>query len=169
MALTDPLTGLANRNRFGSKLEEAIKMGRRFKLGIALLLLDLDHFKQINDTYGHPMGDALLQAVAAVLACEVREVDTVSRLGGDEFAVILEGVNEIEDAERLAQRYLEILRQPFDIMDHSFTIGTSLGIVHFPTDADSAVDMVRRADLALYQAKEEGRNTYRTFTLELEK
>ena len=169
LALTDPLTGLANRNRFNSTLERAIKEGHRFEFGIALLMMDLDEFKQVNDTLGHPTGDLLLQKVAASLSESVREVDIVARLGGDEFAVILVGTSKKKDAERLAQRYIVDLAQPFDIKGHEVAIGISIGIARFPGDADNATDMLRRADLALYLAKEQGRNTYRSFSPELEK
>ena len=169
LALTDHLTGLANRNRFNSTLERTIREGRRFGFGIALLMMDLDDFKHVNDTFGHPAGDMLLQDVAAILIEDIREVDTVARLGGDEFAVILAGTNEKDDAERLARRYIGSLDRSFKLEGREVTIGISIGIAHFPSDADNAMDMLRRADLALYRAKKEGRNTYRFFDADLER
>ncbi|GAB6051734.1 hypothetical protein JCM17960_05540 [Magnetospira thiophila] len=168
LALTDPLTGLANRNRFETALDDAIKFGRRFKFQAALLLLDLDKFKMVNDTYGHPVGDELLCVVASLLSDGLRAVDTVARLGGDEFGVILEGISHRRDAEHLAQQYVEKLCVPFDIDGQSISIGVSVGIAHFPDDADDAAELNRRADLALYLAKEEGRGTYRAYTPALE-
>jgi len=169
MALTDPLTGLANRNKFNESLDEALKISRRFKLGIALLLLDLDDFKRVNDAHGHPVGDALLKEVATALIDGAREIDFVARLGGDEFAVILKGAANKEDAKKLAQRYVDMLRRPFSIESHAIHIGTSIGISLFPDDADNDIDLFRRADMALYQAKREGRNTFRLFAPDLEK
>ncbi|MEQ8666221.1 MAG: diguanylate cyclase [Rhodospirillales bacterium] len=169
LALTDGLTGLANRNRFKTALEDALKAGRRFDYGTALLLLDLDEFKAVNDTHGHPFGDALLKAVASGLSKMIREVDLAVRMGGDEFAVVLVGVNRKSDVEELAQRYVDEIGQPFEIEGRTVSVGISVGIALFPGDADNAVDLVRRADIALYRAKNEGRNRYRSFTADMEK
>jgi diguanylate cyclase (GGDEF)-like protein len=168
LALTDALTGLANRNVFNSTLEKALRSSRRFNYGTALLMLDLDKFKSVNDTHGHPVGDDILKAAANILNDGLREVDLVARLGGDEFAIILEGVNKKDDAELLAQRYIDTLGRPFEIKGLTIRIGTSVGIAHYPDDADNLADLVRRADLALYKAKEAGRNAYRAFTAEME-
>lgn len=167
LALTDPLTGLANRNRFNSALEKTLQSGRRFKYGTALLMVDLDKFKVVNDTFGHPIGDALLKRVSDLLSDNLREVDLVARLGGDEFAVVLEGMDNKGDAELLAQRYVKNISSPFKIDEHRVSIGVSVGIALFPADADNTVDLIRRADLALYKAKEIG-NTFRMFSTELE-
>lgn len=168
LARTDPLTGLNNRYSFDAALSEAIKVGRRFEFGIALLMIDLDDFKLVNDSCGHQTGDALLQKVATIFSSCVREVDTVARLGGDEFAVILKGAQRKEDADRLAKRYIDSTSRPFHIIADTVTIGVSVGISYFPVDADNAVDLIRRADLALYQAKANGKNNCCSFTPELE-
>jgi len=168
LASTDPLTGLSNRNGFDVGLKEAIKVGRRFEFGIALLMIDLDDFKLVNDTCGHQTGDTLLQRVAAIFSSCVREVDTVARLGGDEFAVILKGAHKKEDAGRLAKRYIDAISHPFNIVGEAVTIGASIGISSFPTDADNAVELIRRADLALYQAKAKGKNNCCIFSPDLE-
>ncbi|MBF0166826.1 MAG: diguanylate cyclase [Alphaproteobacteria bacterium] len=169
LARTDPLTKLANRYSFDAALGEAIKVGRRFEFGIALLMIDLDDFKLVNDTCGHPIGDILLQKVAGILSSCVREVDTVARLGGDEFAVILKGAQRREDADRLAIRYIDAISHPFDISGHTVSIGASIGISSFPIDAENADDLLRRADLALYQAKAMGKNKCCKFSTDLEK
>ena len=168
LATTDNLTGLANRNAFNKALDTAIKGGRRFNYGVSLLLLDLDRFKAVNDTHGHPYGDALLQSVAKIMGAGLREIDLAARLGGDEFAVILVGANKKADVDALAQRYVDSIGQPFQIDGHAISIGVSIGIAHFPTDADNVEDLVRRADLALYQAKDDGRGTFRMFMPECE-
>ena len=163
LALTDPLTGLANRNRFNDNLDRALKEARRFELNGALLLIDLDGFKQVNDVCGHPAGDAVLRDVAEILEQSVREVDTVARLGGDEFAIILVGANTTDDAERLAQQHIQGLSRPFELDGHTVTIGASIGIALFPDATCDVGELIKRADLALYQAKNGGRNTYRVF------
>jgi diguanylate cyclase (GGDEF)-like protein len=168
LATTDSLTGLANRNSFNNALEKATKMARRFDHGASLLLLDLDRFKTINDTYGHPFGDALLRDVANNIAAELREVDLAARLGGDEFAVILVGANQKADIQTLAQRYIDNIRKPLEIEGQTISVGVSIGIALFPADADVVDDLIRRADLALYRAKDEGRNRYCMFTPDLE-
>lgn len=161
LALTDPLTGLANRNQFGRKLDDAFKIADRQKNWIALLLIDLDKFKPVNDTYGHPAGDALLKQVAGELLKLTRDVDTVARLGGDEFAVLLFEPDSREAVGLVAQRIVETLNQPFEILGQRVKIGGSVGIAFHPSDANDQETLFKCADLALYAAKDAGRNTFR--------
>lgn len=168
LAMTDPLTGLSNRNSFMSGLDRAIKVARRYGHGISLMSIDLDKFKEINDTHGHPAGDQLLKHVAAILTHKIREVDQVARLGGDEFAVILGGVTEKEVVNKIAQNYIHKIKKPTYIQGTGLKIGASIGIAHFPEDADNALDLIKRADNALYCAKNEGRNTLRLYKNNLE-
>lgn len=163
LAMTDPLTGLANRNRYNQRLEEAVSLSKRLKQPFALLLIDLDKFKPVNDTYGHPVGDSLLRHVAERLIQICREIDTVARLGGDEFAVILAPTEERQDADVPAQRIIDKLSQPVTIEENIITIGASIGISCYPTLSNDIEELQRQADNALYQAKKSGRNTYCTF------
>ena len=163
----DALTGLPNRNLFNNRLEQVLASARRTALPVALIFLDLDHFKSVNDSLGHAVGDDLLKAVAHRLAECVRDQDTVARLGGDEFAIIQVGLKYPADAYHQAQRILEALADPFEIGTHKLFSGASIGITVAPGDADSAEQLQRNADLAMYQAKEEQRNTFRFFDAEL--
>lgn len=159
MALHDALTGLPNRVLFRQKLEEALAASRRGHLS-AVLCLDLDYFKAVNDTLGHPVGDALLRAVTERLRSELREMDTVARLGGDEFAIIQTSIVEPEDATALAQRLVELVSAPYEIAGHQVVVGTSIGIAMAPPDGDDPDTLLKHADLALYKAKEAGRAGY---------
>jgi len=160
MAHHDALTGLSNRLLFHERLEEASEQRRRRNDGVALLCLDLDHFKQVNDTLGHPAGDALLKAVAERLLACVRDGDVVARLGGDEFAILQRGVNQPEHATVLAQRMIEALSAPYDLGGDRIVVGASVGIVIANPDLSSADLLMRSADIALYQAKGNGRGTF---------
>ena len=168
LALTDPLTGLANRNQFNGKFEDALKLARRQDQLAALMVLDLDKFKPVNDTYGHPVGDALLQMVAGKVLDICREIDTVARLGGDEFAVILVEPEDREGVIHAAERIVEALCTPMTVLGHKVQIGTSIGIAFFPDDGEDDETLFRRADLALYEAKEAGRNCWRAFEPRME-
>ena len=163
MALTDPLTRLANRNKFETRLNESLIHAQRFKSLFALLMIDLDKFKPVNDSFGHPVGDTLLQQVAEILVSSCREVDTVARLGGDEFAIILSGINEPEDAAIVARKLIDKLSQPFEIDNNKIQIGASVGISCYPNDTVDINELIRMADEALYLSKKEGRNTYRFY------
>ena len=163
LAMTDPLTGLANRNRFNSRLEEALQMAKRMGYPIATMILDLDRFKQINDSRGHLVGDEVLKRVADVLSAIFRDVDTVARWGGDEFAVILNGLDEIENEAIPAQRIVDELSQPLMIEGRELLMGISIGISQFPGDGTTAEALIRKADLALFRAKEEGRRGFRIY------
>ncbi|MAU41423.1 MAG: hypothetical protein CMF31_07355 [Kordiimonas sp.] len=163
MALQDSLTGLANRNLFHRRLEDALKSAKRMGTNVAVLFLDLDKFKPVNDTYGHGVGDELLKVVARRLGFCCREVDTVARLGGDEFAIVLTHIVDPNDIDKVAKRILEALTQSICVEDHNLHVGTSIGVSFFPADADDPDELIRMADVALYQAKDDGRGVYRLY------
>jgi diguanylate cyclase (GGDEF)-like protein len=158
MARHDALTNLPNRLLFLEKMEEALACGEEF----VVLFLDLDRFKNVNDTLGHPVGDALLCAVTKRLQMAVRGMDTVARLGGDEFAIIQVGAQP-SDASELAGRIIESISESFHIMEHQVVIGTSVGIAIAPTDGSEPDQLLRNADMALYRAKSDGRGAYHFF------
>jgi diguanylate cyclase (GGDEF)-like protein/PAS domain S-box-containing protein len=167
LARHDPLTGLPNRLMFREGLDAALAQARRGD-GFALHCLDLDRFKEVNDTLGHPVGDALLREVAERVRAELREMDTLARLGGDEFAVIQRGAAGAEPAASLAGRIVAALSRPFDLDGHRVTIGTSVGIALAPGDALEADALMRDADMALYRAKAEGRGRWSFFEPEMD-
>lgn len=161
LALTDGLTGLANRNAFSTKFKEAITQAQRRKTHVALMMIDLDKFKPVNDQYGHPVGDALLVAVADSLRTICRETDIVARLGGDEFAAILTDLDDLDHVHLPAQKIIDVLSRPMQVLNETVQIGASIGIAFFPDDTDNREHLVTLADDALYAAKAAGRNTYR--------
>ena len=163
MAHHDALTGLPNRLQFHERLQTALEQQRRPNDGIALLCLDLDHFKQVNDTLGHPAGDLLLKEVAGRLRGCVRDGDMVARLGGDEFAVLQCGVSQPDYASVLAQRIVEALGAPYNLGGDRAVIGASVGVAVVTPHLCSADLLLRSADLALYQAKANGRGTFSFF------
>ena len=168
LAHHDALTGLANRAALIQKIEEAAARHRRLEEPFTLLLLDLDRFKQVNDTLGHPAGDALLIEVATRLKALLRETDVLARLGGDEFAVIQAGETDQRDAAKsLAERVIAALGKPFEIDGGSISIGTSIGIALAAARATGSDDLLKMADLALYRAKSAGRNGYCFFASEM--
>lgn len=152
LAFTDPLTKLPNRTLFHDRLEQAIEDAKRDYKPFALFLMDLDRFKDINDTLGHQVGDLLLQQVAARLRSKLRDIDTVARMGGDEFAILLPAVNE-KHATMAARMLLQALRSPFRIEEQSLDIGASIGIVLYPDHGVDANILIQRADVAMYSAK----------------
>lgn len=164
LAHHDPLTGLPNRSLFQDRLEQSLSRAERAGEMLALLYLDLDRFKTINDSLGHVAGDRLLQAVAERLQSCVRETDTICRQGGDEFIIVLTDLADIEAAARIAEKILRYLSEPFDIDGHALGTSFSIGIAIYPGDGDSPEVMMKNADTAMYHAKESGRNTYRFFT-----
>ncbi|MFT0516809.1 EAL domain-containing protein [Pseudomonas faucium] len=166
LSLHDPLTGLANRNKLARHLEQALLRGSD-SAPLTLLLLDLDNFKPINDSLGHPAGDAVLQEVAARLRDTTRDVDLVARLGGDEFVLVLAGVDNRHEVDRLCQRLIELLRQPIPFEDQALHVGASIGIAQTRTQGFDAGELIRCADIALYQAKADGKNTWRYFAAEM--
>lgn len=164
LALYDPLTGLANRRLFEDRLGQALKHARRRQTLVAVLFLDLDHFKRINDTQGHPTGDRLLRAVADRLRGCVRETDTVARRGGDEFTVLLTDLADAAGAARVAQHIIAALQEPFLIAAQPIRIGASLGIRLCDRDGAVGPQSIADADRALYEAKQQGRGRYRFFS-----
>ena len=167
MAVHDNLTELPNRVLLNERLEQALARAKRDEL-VVTHILDLDHFKHVNDTLGHPVGDKLLQAVAKRLRTLLRETDTVARMGGDEFAIVQAPLVRKDDAESLAQRVVDAVSQPYDIDGHQVIIGVSIGIAVGSTDTVSPERLMRNADLALYQAKGGGRGTFRFFEPEMD-
>jgi diguanylate cyclase (GGDEF)-like protein/PAS domain S-box-containing protein len=167
MARHDALTNLPNRVLFAERIEQALaQMGRGS--GFAVLCLDLDHFKQVNDTLGHPVGDELLRAVAERLQACAREIDTVARLGGDEFAIVQREVKHPEDAAILARRIVEVVSAPYQLEGQCVTIGVSIGIALAPADGALCERLLKNADLALYRAKAEQRGVWRFFEAEMD-
>ncbi len=164
MACYDPLTGLLNRRIFLDELERAIAQTDRADDHLAVLYLDLDHFKDINDILGHRVGDLLLKEVSGRLQAHVRKRDTVARFGGDEFAVIMSALDGPEDAALLSQKLLEVLEKPYFIRGNEIRSGTSIGIATYGSDSPDAESLITHADVALYRAKAEGRGTLRFFT-----
>ena len=162
MAHHDHLTGLPNRIVLYDRLNQSLALARRHKESFAVLFLDLDHFKEVNDTLGHDAGDALLKDAATRLLACVREMDTVARVGGDEFTIILMETKEPASAELVAKKILETLTQPFNISGSECHVGTSIGIAMYPKDGEDSETLVKNADAAMYQAKRE-RNTFRFF------
>ncbi|WP_220732306.1 EAL domain-containing protein [Shewanella morhuae] len=167
LASFDTLTGLPNRTLFQDRLSHAISHAHRTQNIVALLFLDLDRFKHINDSMGHPVGDMLLKAVARRLQNAVRDGDTVARLGGDEFTIILEGVATIKAATVIAEKVLKAFQAPFLLDDKSLTISTSIGISLYPSDAEDADSLIKFADTAMYHAKSSGRNNFQFYTHKL--
>ncbi|WP_296809449.1 bifunctional diguanylate cyclase/phosphodiesterase [Thiocapsa sp.] len=167
LAQHDALTGLPNRSLFRQRLEEAIPRTIRRGGETALLFLDLDRFKVVNDTLGHPVGDLLLQQVAERLTHAVRACDTVARLGGDEFVVISEDVQEPNDAAVLAKRLLDLFVKPFDVEGRELFLSLSIGIGIYPLDGADVDTLIRHADTAMYRAKADGRNGFRFFDPEM--
>jgi diguanylate cyclase (GGDEF)-like protein len=163
-AYLDPLTGLANRPAFMQQLERALDEQRRYGREFAVLLLDLDHFKEVNDSLGHATGDRLLVEMAGRLRAAVRQSDTLARLGGDEFAIVQAELRPDLTPERVAQRIVDAAGQPFDFDGQAVFVGTSIGIASCPGDGQDADTLMRHADLALYEAKREGRDGWRFFT-----
>ena len=161
LALHDPLTDLPNRTLFWERLAAEIRAAGETGTRVAVLTCDLDRFKQVNDSLGHPAGDHLLQVVAARLRAVVRETDTVARLGGDEFAVILGRIDDAEAATCLARRLIEAINRPIAFHGHRMRVGASVGIAIETGAALDALTLVKRSDAALYRAKAAGRNTYR--------
>ncbi|MGH9604869.1 MAG: diguanylate cyclase domain-containing protein [Terracidiphilus sp.] len=160
MALHDPLTGLPNRTLLQDWLTEAIARGRCCQACVAVLMLDLDQFKNVNDSLGHRAGDRLLEAVSMRLMGCIRDSDMVARLGGDEFVIALQAVDDCEEIEELARRVLTKLNDPFQIDGHSLRVGASLGISQFPADGESSEELLQAADVAMYGAKATGRGVY---------
>ncbi|MBI4193695.1 MAG: sensor domain-containing diguanylate cyclase [Betaproteobacteria bacterium] len=161
LAFHDSLTGLPNRNLFNDRLAHALAVGQRNRTAFALLYIDIDHFKRVNDTFGHETGDELLREVAARLAGSVRASDTVARWGGDEFVALLDGVADQQPAARMASKLLAACGQPYVVRGHECRITLSVGASFYPRDGHDAATLLERADAAMYEVKARGRNGYR--------
>jgi diguanylate cyclase (GGDEF)-like protein len=168
MAHHDALTSLPNRVLFRDRMDEALRNLRDRHEGLALLCLDLDHFKHVNDTLGHPAGDALLEAVGRRLRSCARDTDVVARLGGDEFAVLQLAGGRVREAEALARRIIDAVGAPYDLGGHRVLVGVSVGIAIAAAPGTSADLLLRNADMALYRAKADGRGTHRSFEAEMD-
>ena len=166
-AYHDALTGLANRRLFQEHLTLALALAQRRRRSVGVLFLDLDHFKVVNDSLGHSVGDALLRQVATRLRSAVREGDTVARVGGDEFTIVLQDLGDRDDAEIVARKVLRTVAQPMDVDEQRLYVTTSIGISIFPEDGEDAETLLKNADSAMYRAKAEGRNTYHISTVEI--
>ncbi|WP_054762420.1 putative bifunctional diguanylate cyclase/phosphodiesterase [Methylomonas koyamae] len=164
LAHHDPLTGLPNRILLRDRFEQIRARSQRLDRLAAMLYLDLDHFKNINDTLGHPAGDQLLLEAARRLSFCLRDMDTVSRIGGDEFVIVLSDVNSPENMVDISQKILDTLSQPFEIEQTAFNLSCSIGISICPDDGQDFDTLLKKADTALYQAKVRGRNNYQFFT-----
>ncbi len=161
LALEDPLTGLPNRRLLEDRLERALSTAARNSEQVAVLLLDLDGFKEVNDEYGHAAGDALLKTVAGRLKSMVRDSDTVARTGGDEFVFIVRGIRHVDDTRRLAHKLLASISAPINVEGNLLRVGASIGIALYPDNSLHPAQLVRLADAAMYQVKQSGRNGYR--------
>ena len=167
LATRDPLTGLPNRLLLSDRLARGITAAHREGGLLAVMFVDLDHFKRINDTLGHDIGDQLLREVAKRIGGVLRKGDTLSRLGGDEFVVVLEGLKAAEDAGQVARKLIDALSQPYDIEGHTLNTAASAGIAIYPTDGTDATTLMRHADTAMYVAKSSGRKNYQFFSAEM--
>jgi diguanylate cyclase (GGDEF)-like protein len=165
LAQYDHLTGLVNRTLFRDRLVQAMARSKRLQQPLGLMLLDLDRFKAVNDTMGHSVGDQLLKAVADRLQACIREVDTVARMGGDEFTIILEGLSSDSDISIVAQRITNSLAEPFQMKDHTASIGVSIGITVYPSDDHEIDELLKHADAAMYRAKQQGGSSFQFHTV----
>ncbi|HXP97715.1 MAG TPA: EAL domain-containing protein [Telmatospirillum sp.] len=168
LAHHDSLTTLPNRMLFQERITDALAQARRSGCMMALLLLDLDKFKEVNDTLGHHVGDLLLRAVANRLGQCVRETDTVARLGGDEFAILLTHIADADGASTVAETIIRSIAEPFSLDDNEVISGISIGITIFPDDGGKAQELLKNADLALYRSKNEGRGRYHFYVAEMD-
>ncbi len=167
LATHDALTGLPNRLLLADRLEQALALARRAQNRVALLFVDLDEFKTINDSLGHATGDLILKAVAQRLRSTLRSEDTVARQGGDEFVVILLGLTSIETVDKVIQKLLASITAPYEIQDHVLYVGASVGVAIFPDDGEDGDTLLKNCDIAMYRAKEAGGNTRFFFAPEM--
>jgi len=167
-AYHDLLTGLPNRALFNDRLGQAIAQARRHGQALAVMFLDMDRFKVVNDTHGHLVGDGLLQGIAQRLRDSLREGDTLARIGGDEFMLLLPHVRSRDNASFIAEKIIASLKHPFHVDGHEIYSGMSIGIAIYPDDGDNQETLVKHADLAMYHAKDNGRNDFRFFTHDLQ-
>lgn len=167
LAQYDVLTNLPNRNLFRDRLEQAMMRAQRNETLVALMFIDLDRFKEINDTLGHPVGDQVLQKVAERLKHFLRDVDTIARLGGDEFTIVLEGVHDVPQIATAAQKVRDALVQPLLVDDREIFVSASIGISIYPFDVEEIDALLKNADIAMYQAKQDGGDAYHFFEAEM--
>src|SRR5574339_1325796 len=160
MATRDALTGLPNRLMLNERLTQAIAQARRNGRRVGVLFIDLDRFKNVNDTLGHRIGDELLKHVTQALSEALRETDLLARLGGDEFMVIVEDFDEPQVLSRIAQKLLDAIAQPFRIEEHDIYVTSSIGIAVYPDDSDDPEELLKYAHVSMYRSKDLGRNTY---------
>lgn len=164
LAYYDTLTGLANRRLFMRNLDKELNRQNEIKKGIAVLFIDLDGFKQVNDTFGHEAGDLLLEEVTKRLKICVRGEDTLSRLAGDEFTILLPSISH-EETTQVAERILEILRTPYMIENSEVKVTSSIGIAFSENAKNESKTLIKHADRAMYQAKKKGKNNYQVYTV----
>jgi diguanylate cyclase (GGDEF)-like protein/PAS domain S-box-containing protein len=163
LAYYDALTNLPNRTLFNNRLALELSRAQRSQKKASIMLLDLDRFKNVNDTLGHSFGDQLLQSVGKRLSDIVRSSDTVARMGGDEFTLLLPEITRVEDATKIAEKILNTIRKPFVINNHQLRITTSIGISVYPADGEDAETLIKNADIAMYKAKDAGRDNYKRY------
>ena len=168
LALYDHLTELPNRLLFEKTIRQSLARAKRNNCLMAVMFLDLDHFKHINDTLGHDAGDQLLKGVAGRIQSILRESDTIARLGGDEFAIILDDISTQDDCKQVAEKILDVLKKPFNISSNEIIAGTSIGISVYPSAGNDISTLVKNADIAMYQAKSEERNSYRFYNSQMD-
>jgi diguanylate cyclase (GGDEF)-like protein len=168
LAHHDMLTGLPNRSLFADRLQQMLAQAKRSTTHGALIYLDLDKFKPVNDTLGHNIGDLVLMAIAQRLQAAVRESDTVARIGGDEFVVLLPVIETALDASTVAEKIRLALEQPFEVNGHTIQIGCSVGIAVYPEHGEDEISLMKNADTAMYQAKQKGRNNVQMFQVAMD-
>lgn len=165
LAMRDSLTGLSNRRLLNIRLEQALVHAKRFNRSLAVLFIDIDHFKQLNDTYGHDVGDALLKSVAARLKLSIRDFDTLSRISGDEFVIVLEELNAIQDAHTISGKIIQAFEGKVEALGENIALSLSMGVATMSGDCDETPQsLMKKADIALYQAKAAGRNQFKVYT-----
>jgi len=168
VATHDPLTGLPNRALLHQRAEHAVAVSRRSGRLVALLFIDLDRFKDVNDSLGHAAGDALLREVATRFSGCLREVDMIARHGGDEFVVLLEDIEKLQEIEQVVARMREVLVEPLAVEEREVNVTSSIGVAVYPRDGETASTLLRKADRAMYRAKELGRNTAQFYVPDLD-
>jgi diguanylate cyclase (GGDEF)-like protein len=166
MAYHDMLTDLPNRRLFIEKLIQSLKIAERYKWKMVVMYLDMDKFKQINDTFGHDVGDELLQQFAGRVKGCLRESDILARQGGDEFTIFLPDIREEDDAIEIANRMIHSLQEPWQINGHQFHTTCSIGMAFYPKNGKTVDELMKSSDIALYQAKEAGGNNYKIYSSE---
>ena len=164
LAYFDALTGLANRTLLKDRMLKSIQIAQRYRAKVGVIFLDLDHFKLINDTLGHSVGDELLIYISDILKSQIRDSDTLSRLGGDEFIILLPAINSIDDVAKLATKIQKVLENKHDIGTHQLYITSSIGVAIYPEHGNDCDELIRNADTAMYEAKNHGRNRYKIYS-----